>query len=207
MPLVAGRYPAFAYEWALDGQPNPPYRQSISRADIATGNGGAALAATTGVMAVVPLICQPGDVVSAIGVIVGTAAATPTHSWVALYTGVTSAATLIWQSADVTTGIPAGAQKFALSAGATIPAGGSYLAGGTPGSSGSSGGPVVLGVGIMFAAATMPKFDGMLGSSGFSFTGQVPLIQTAGSALAATAPATLSGIAASNGPVPYVVKF
>lgn len=205
MDLVAGRYPLYNTEWALDGQPNPPYRQSISRGDIATGNGGAALAAASGVMAVVPVVCHPGDIIGAIQLMVGTIAGTPTHSWVALYTGVTSSATLIGQSADVVGGMTLGVNKFTFSA---LP----YLVGGFPGTpqgagqaaSGPSGGPVVLGVGIMNAQTTAPKLDGMLGSSGYVIGNQLPMIQTVGSGLTTTAPATLAGIATSTGVVPYV---
>ena len=212
MDLAGGHFPQYNPDWVLDGSPSPDYRANMSRSAFSTGSGGATIAAGTGVMLVVPVVCMPGDVITAINVLLDTAAATQTHAFAALYTGITSSATLIYQSTDEgSTADSAGALSYSLGSGATTPAGGSYLVGGTGGTpqgaayTGTAGGkPIVLGVGLMWAASTMPKFAGALGSGANVFKNQLALAYTAGSSLTTAAPATLSGIAAKAGPVPYV---
>ena len=215
MDLAGGRYPQYNPGWVMDGQPSPPYRCSLGGEGllaISTGNGGTALAATTGKLAVIGVPCEPGDVITTIKLFLGTAAATQTHAWVALYTGVKAASTLIYQSTDEgSSADAAGVLSYSLGSGATTPAGGSYLVGGTGGTpqgaayTGTPGGqPIVLGVALMWAATTMPKFDGSPGSSGLSFGSQITPVQVVAGPFTATAPATLAGIAASNGCVPYV---
>ena len=195
--LIAGRYPAASEEWMLDGQPYPPYRQSISRRDIlSTG-----VTPTVATVCVYPMVFQAGDIIGAISIGVKTASATPTHGWAALYTGLTTASTLIIQSADNTSGFTptGGAQKFTFAT--------PYLVGGTPGSTGTTG-PVVLGVALYNSATTGGALDGMTGSSvagAVVLTGQLPFFFSVALSATATAPANLAGAAAAVGGVPYIV--
>jgi hypothetical protein len=201
--LVAGRYPLASEEWMLDGQPYPPYRQSISRRDITVST----ITIATTVMTVYPVVCQPGDIFGFISLLVKTATATPTHSWVALYNGTAATSTLLAQSADVTTGFTANALKLTLGTGAPV------LVGGVPGTTqgganpGGSSGPVILGVAI-YASGGSTVFDGMAGSAvagAVALTGQVPFASTVTVAATATAPATLAGVVAAVQGVPYIV--
>ena len=204
--LVAGRYPLASEEWMLDGAPYPPYRQSISRRDIlSTG-----VTPTVNTVCVYPMVFQAGDIIGAISVGVKTAtAATASHGWAALYTGLTTSSTLIVQSADNTSGFTptAGSQKFVL----TTP----YLVGGVPGTTqgaantGGSSGPVVLGVALYNSSSGAGgALDGMTGSSvagAVILTGQLPFFFSVALSATATAPANLSGAAAAVGGVPYIV--
>lgn len=200
--LASGRYPDSYEEWLLDGSPLPPYRQSISRRDITVSN--ISIASTK--LNVFPIVCQPGDIIGAVSLLVATATGTPSHSWVALYTGVGATATLIAQSADATGGFTANALKLALGTGAP------YLVGGSPGTAqgsantGGPSGPVILGLGI-YASGGATVYDGMAGSAiagAVAITGQVPLVSQLTIAATATAPATLAGIAAVVAGVPYI---
>lgn len=199
--LVAGRYALAEEEWMLDGQPLPPYRRSISRRDITVST--ISIASTT--LTVYPIVCQPGDLIGAVSLLVKTATATPTHSWVALYTGLTTASTLITQSADAVGGFTANALKLAL--------GTTYQVGGGPGGVAQGGpattasGATVLGLAI-YCSGGATVFDGMAGSAvagAVALTGQVPLAFTVTVAATATAPATLAGAVAAIQGVPYIV--
>lgn len=203
--LVAGRYPIASEEWMLDGQPYPPYRQSISRRDIlSTG-----VTPTVATVCVYPMVFQPGDIIGAISVGVKTASATPTHGWAAIYTGLLTTSTLISQSADNTSGFTptGGSQKFVLAT--------PVLVGGIPGTPQGSGaaapgtsGPIILGVALYNSATTGGALDGMTGSSvagAVVLTGQVPFFFSVALAATATAPANLAGAAAAVGGVPYIV--
>jgi hypothetical protein len=201
--LTGGRYPDSYEEWLLDGSPMPPYRQTMSRRDITVSTVSVASTAAT----VFPVVCQAGDVLGAVSLLVKTATATPTHSWVALYSGMATTSTLIAQSADVTTGFTANALKLSLGTGAP------YLVGGGPGTSqgsantGGASGPTILGVMIYNSGATGAIFDGMAGSAvagAVAITGQVPFVFSATVSATATAPATLSGFTATVNGVPYV---
>lgn len=194
MPLVAGRYPLASEEWMLDGQPMPPYRRTISRGDITVST--ISIASTA--MTLFPIVAQPGDIFGAVSLLVKTATATPTHSWAALYSGVAAASTLITQSADVTGGWAANAQKVSFAT--------PFLVGSAPGGTGNTG-PLVLGLAI-YASGGATVFDGMAGSAvagAVALTGQVPLVSSVTVAATATAPATLAGIAAAVQGVPYAV--
>ena len=202
--LVAGKYPLFFEEWALDGNPSQPYRQTISRRDIlATG-----VQLTSATLFVFPVVCQPGDIIGAVNIGVKTASATPTHGWAALYTGLGTSATLITQSADDTSGFhgSGASQKFTF----TTP----YQVGGFPGTpqgagaaaSGTSGAPVVLGLALYNSATTGATLDGMTGSSvagAVIVTGQVPMAVSVSLSATATAPSTLAGVTAATIGVPY----
>lgn len=200
--LVAGRYPLGYEEWLLDGSPLPPYRQTMSRRDITSSS--VSIASTTA--SVFPIVCQPGDLIGAISILVKTATGTPSHSWVALYTGMTTAATLIAQSADVTTGFVANASTLTLGTGAP------YQVGGGPGGVAQGGtasgpsGPVILGV-MIYASGGATVFDGMAGSAvagAVAHAGQIPFVFTATVSATATAPANLAGFVAGINGVPYI---
>jgi hypothetical protein len=204
--LASGRYPDSEEEWLLDGQPYPPYRRTISRRDITTGTGGAT-SGTTLLMSVFAVPVQVGDIFSFVSFLAGTAGATLTHSWVAIYNGVGTGAALLAQVADNTTatGWATGLQKLSLaSAVANI---GTV---GTPQGGGSAAivpnGAAVWGVAIYQSGTTLNKYDGMLGGSQTTgLTGQVPLFSTAASlAATGTAPAVLPTMTAAAGPIPYI---
>lgn len=138
-------------------------------------------ALATGVMTSVPLDLEAGDTVTSLSVVVGaTAAGTPTHFFLALYdTSATPA--LLGQSADQTSTAMAAdsVQTIALATPVKISKSGTYR------------------VGIMSAAATPPSLLGTLGAKPI-LTGQTALAQTSGSALTATAPATIATPAATR---------
>jgi len=192
--LASARYPQAYEEWMLDGQPGQPYRSNFSRRATLLAAG---LAATAGTGFMVPVVCQQGDVISSITIGVKTATSSGTiHGWAALYTGLTTAATLIAQSADDTSGFhgSGAAQTFTIA---------SHLVGTDPGTTGTSG-PVVLGVLLYNEGTTGGVLDALGQGSeavagGVYITGQVPLLFTKASMSAgATAPATLSGFAAAT---------
>src|SRR5579859_4053376 len=112
--LTEGRYAYAEEEWLLDGQPNPPYRRTISRRDIASGSTGLAL--TQAQLFVYAIPVQAGDIFSFVSILAKTATATPTHSWAAMYNGTGATAALLAQSADATGGFAAGANKLQLAA-------------------------------------------------------------------------------------------
>jgi hypothetical protein len=181
-------------DWMLDGKPAQPYRTNVSRRGTLLAAG---LTATSGTGFVVPVVCQQGDSFTSITIGVKTAtSSTPTHGWAALYTGCTTADTLIAQSADDTSGFhgSASAQTFTIA---------SHLIGTDPGSTGSSG-PLVLGVLIYNEGGAGGVVEAIGQGSeavagGVYITGQVPLLFTKASMSAgATAPATLSGFAAAT---------
>lgn len=196
--LTSGRYPDTFEEWMLDGKPAQPYRTTISRRDIlSTG-----VTPTVNAVCVYPVVVQQGDIIGAVSIGVKTAtAATASHGWAALYTGLTTADTLIVQSADDTSGFHGSAslQKFVL----TTP----YTVGTNPGTTGTNG-PVVLGVALYNSSSGAGgALDGMTGSSvagGILVAGQVPMGFSASLAATATAPANLSGFTALTGGVPYI---
>jgi len=206
MDLGGGKYPAYEEEWLLDGSPLTPNRRTISRRDIATGSTG--LAVTQAQLFVYPVTVQAGDVFDFATILVKTATATPTHSWVALYNGVGASATLQAQSADVTGGFAVGANKLQLGSVVSnigtqgIPQGPS-----TPAI--VPAGPAVWGVAVYNSGATGAALDGMPGgqvAGEIAVTGQIPFVSQVALAATATAPATLAGIAAVIGTgVPYVL--
>jgi hypothetical protein len=182
-------------EWLLDGKPSQPYRSNFSRRGTLLAAG---ITMTADTAYVVPVVCQQGDIITSITIGVKTAtSSTPTHGWAAIYTGLTTAATLISQSADDTSGFhgSTSAQTFTL----TTP----YLVGTDPGTTGASG-PLVLGVALYNNGGAGGVLDALGQGSeavagGVYVTGQVPLLFTKASTSAgATAPATLSGFAAAT---------
>lgn len=210
--LASGRYPDTSEDWLLDGSPLPPYRQTISRRAINSGSTGVKLTATvtaTTVLAVYPVVVQPGDIFSFITVLVD---AIPTgtiaHSWAALYNGVATGSALLAQSADATGGFTIGALKLAL--GSTVANIGTV---GTPQGGGTAaivpGGPTVWGVALYSPGATTGALlDGQVGGSVaglVGLTGQVPMVSTGTITAGATAPSVLPTMTAAATGVPYVL--
>lgn len=203
--LVQGRYPIADEEWLLDGSPYPPYRRTISRRDISAGSGGIALTQAT--LFVYPVTVQAGDIFNFVSILVKTATATPTHSWVAVYNGIAATSALLAQSADVTTGFPTGASKLQL--GSTIANSGTI---GTPQGPGTAAvvntGPVIWGVALYNSGATGAVADGAAGGNvagSIAVTGQAAMALSVALAATATAPATLAGLAALAGGTPYAL--
>ena len=204
--LASGRYPDSEEEWLFDGQPSPPFRRTISRRDIASGTTGLALTQANLFVYAIPV--QPGDIFNFVSFLAKTATATPTHSWVALYNGVATTSALLAQSADVTTGFVANANKIQLaSTVANIPTVGTPQGGGTAAIVPS--GPAVWGVALYNSGATGAVLDGAPGGNvagAVAVTGQLPLIFGGALAATATAPATLAGVAAIVGTgTPYIL--
>lgn len=203
--LAGGRYPDSEEEWLLDGQPSPPYRRTISRRDITTGSTGIALTQAT--LFVYAVTVQAGDIFDYVSFLCKTATATPTHSWAALYNGMSTTAALLAQSADATGGFAAGANKLQL--GSVVSNIGTV---GTPQGPSTPAivaqGPAVWGVALYNSGATGAVIDGMSGGNvagSIALTGQLALAMSASLAATATAPATLSGLTALAGATPYVV--
>ena len=195
--LVSGKFPQYYEEWLLDGQPAQPFRSNFSRRATLLAAG---LTATADTGYVVPVVVQQGDVISKITIGVKTAtSSTPTAGFGALYTGLTTAATLIAnsQAANDTSGFhgAASAQTF------TLPT--PYLVGAAPGSTGTNG-PLVLGVLLYNNGGAGGVLDALGQGSeavagGVYITGQIPLLFTQASLGGLTAaPSTLSGFAAAT---------
>ncbi|MFF3310485.1 hypothetical protein [Streptomyces sp. NPDC002952] len=130
-------------------------------------------AAASGVMCSVALYLQDGDTISNLTFIsAGTAAATPTNYFVALYNG---AGTLLAQSADQLTAAWAAdtAKTIPLATAQKITKSGIYYAA------------------LSIAASTVPTLVGTIGAKPV-LTGEGNLAQTSGSSLTGTAPATIA---------------
>jgi hypothetical protein len=208
--LISGRYPDYYNEWLLDGQPTPPYRQSISRGDI---TGAAVTGAATQVPYLVGVCAEPGDVFGYVSFGIGTLAGTAgASSFVVVYSAMptaSAAATVLGVSAVTT--FTAGANKIALSSLVVVGATDYTPQGSAPAS--LQNGPVVLGVAIVEAwTTTASQFDGMSGGKS-AFKGlignQLPLA-TQLPTLSGTPPTigTSSGTtvtAPSTGVLPYVI--
>lgn len=207
--LTAGRYALAEEEWVLDGMPLPPYRRTISRRDIASSF--AMPAGTTLNVFAVPV--QAGDIFNYVSFLTGTAGATLTHSWVAVYAGVATGAALLAQVADSTTatGWAATAQKLQLQSAVN-----DVAQPGTP--QGPAGGPgswpltaaapAVWGIAVYQSGTTGNTFDGMPSSAiagAVALTGQPSMYSTGTLAATGTAPAVLPTMTAAVGKVPYLV--
>jgi hypothetical protein len=161
------------------------YRANMRRLDATADTG----ALTTQVMTSVPMYLRRGDVVTNISVRSGaTAAGTPTNYWFALYSSAATPA-LLGQTADqLTAAWGATTNKtLPLASPVTITADGVYW------------------VAIMVKATTVPTLVGAstTASAGIT-TGEKNLAQTSGSALVATAPATIASPTAAA-TVPLVI--
>lgn len=145
------------------------------------------VALVTEVMTSVPIYLHAGDVVTNLSFRSGaTAAGTPVNWWFALYSDAATPA-LLAQSADQTsTAWAANTTKtLALASAYTVPKSGIYWAA------------------IMVKATTVPTLLGACAAPAI-VTGERNLSQSSGSALAATAPATIATPTAKQF-VPYVV--
>lgn len=147
------------------------YRQNLPRFGLTS----VAIAATA-VMTNAKVFLSAGDVITNIGFTSGgTAGATMTAWWVALYD---DAATpnLLRQSADQTSGAIAANTNFtlALSSAYTVPRSGIYRAA------------------IMVAASTVPTLLGVSAAKAGLVTGESAVSQSSGSGLSTTAPSTVA---------------
>jgi hypothetical protein len=210
MDLGGGKYPAYEEEWLLDGSPLTPNRRTINRRDIASGSSGLAVAATT-ILTVFPVPVQVGDVFDFVSFLIAVAGGTLTHSWVAVYNGMSAGAALLAQSTDNTTstGWAVGAQKIQLASVVSnigtqgIPQGPS-----SPAIVASA--PAVWGVGVYQSGTTVNLFDAMPGSGAangaVAVAGQLPMVTKAATiAATGTAPAVLPAMTPGNGAVPYLL--
>lgn len=177
-----------AYGTMVPASPTQFYRATQPRVglyDSASDAGNLAL--TTQVMTSVPILLAAGDVVTNLSFVSGaTAAGTPTNWWFALYdTSATPA--LIAQTADQTTAAWAAftVQTKALTAAYSVPKTGVYWAA------------------IHVKATAVPTLLGSVAVKPI-VTGERNLAQTSGSALVATAPATIATPAVANF-APYCV--
>lgn len=145
------------------------------------------VALVTEVMTSVPIYLHAGDVVTNLSFRSGaTAAGTPLNWWFALYSDAATPA-LLAQTADQTTTAWAANTTMtkALASAYTVPKSGIYWAA------------------IMVKATTVPTLLGCVAAPAI-VTGERNLSQSSGSALAATAPATIATPTAKQF-VPYVV--
>ena len=116
--LVRGRYNVTNPVWSYLGQPTNATQSDIPSRTNATVLGLASLAdtaaaLTTAVCTAVPVPVEYGDVISKITVIVGaTAASVPVNAFAALYTGVATTPVLIGQSTDITSSAIAASAAF-----------------------------------------------------------------------------------------------
>jgi hypothetical protein len=177
-----------AYATMVPSSPSTFWRASQPRVglyDSASDSGSVAL--TTQVMTSVPIYLAAGDVITNVSVRSGaTAAGTPTNWWFALYdTSATPA--LLAQTADQTTTAWAAftTKTVALATAQTITKSGVYW------------------VGIHVKATTVPSLIGSIAVAPI-VTGERNLAQTSGSALTATAPATIATPTVAQF-APYVV--
>jgi len=198
--LVAGRYPVADETWIQDGSPTPPDRHGLVKPSGA-GNGGMTMVTTT--LYVFPFVAQAGDIYRFVRFIVKTqAAATPAHSWAAVYNGVATGAALLGQTADVTAGWAAGLQNLALS-----PVAANSGTVGTPQGPSTAAivpsGAALWGLAMYFSGSGTGNILDAAAAAG-SLAGeqlrstQAPLCSTATVTATATAPAVLPTMAAAS---------
>jgi hypothetical protein len=185
MALVRGRYPVTNPSHLLNGanlqaasgsnssvrSTLPDHRYAISDTAVLT----------TQVMSSYAIALEAGDVVTNISFKSGaTAAGTPTNWWFALYSSAATPALLAQTADQLTAAWAANTTKtLALATAQLITTPGVYF------------------ISVMVKATTPPSLIGMnLGVTGAAtgvLTGAATLAQTSGSALVATAPATITG--------------
>lgn len=162
------------FEFQNVADPSSPdtfYRSNLPRWGVTS----VAIAATA-VMTNAKIYLRAGDVITNIGFTTGgTAGATMTAWWVALYDDSATPA-LLRQSADQTNGAIAANTNFtlALASTYTVPRNGIYRAA------------------IMVAASTVPTLLGVTAAKAGLVTGESALAQSSGSGLSTTAPATVA---------------
>lgn len=202
--LVSGGYPQHSPMWAALGnvsnetQANIPGRSNL---EFGIGQWVDGALAGTGVACAVAVPIDAGTVVKRITLFTGaTAASTPTHAWAALYSGIATPALIGTQSTDsTTTGIGASGLYQPSITSYTIkpadcPNGYIYVA-------------------VCITASTVPTAWGLTTPTAVNYQGltgsttpaavQPMYAATSGSALGATAPATLT--LASKAVAPVVV--
>lgn len=161
--------------WLLAGQPSGVRNQNMDQIDLTSD----LAALTTQIMLSVAVPVQAGELISNISFMSGaTGAGTPTNWWFALYSSAATPA-LLAQSADQTTTAWAAAtvKTLALATSQRITASGFVYAA------------------VMVKATTVPTLQGKslaVASSAGAILGSPILAQTSGSALVATAPATIA---------------
>ena len=203
--LVSGRFGQLNPWWNIMGQPvnatqsDIPARSDLEYLGINTLTDTAA-ALTSGTITVVPVPVDPGTTITKIDVLVGaTAASTPTHSFAVLYSGLNSAAPAkLQQSTDGTTAAIAASGTFTFS-----------LAGYTVQPADVPNGYLWVGVSVTGTAvpslitaggtiATAAQYAYYTNTFGGSSTGVAALAAHFGSAVGATAPATISSVSAQT---------
>lgn len=199
--LTDGRYPQFNPLWAMLGQ-----LTNVAQSDIPARTNAEAFSlstlvdsalAATGVGCFVPVPVDPGTVISKVSVVAGaTAEATGTHSFAAIYSGIATPA-LIGQSADQT-----GAAYVAASAVASWTLSTPQLITSALAPNG------YIYAGVCVTAGTIPTVASIAAPTavGYQWFTNSPLFfaATAGSALAATAAATIASPSART-PAPILV--
>lgn len=190
--MTKKRGDAFHRDFLLQGSPasSATYQENMRRTEVSSA---AVVVGASGIMTSVAIPLQAGDIVTSITFRSGTTAANgPTAWWFALYSNATTPA-LLAQTADQTTGAFAASTTFtkALSAAQQISVSGIYYA-----------------AFCMTVSTTMPTLSGTvlphLDLSTGLLTTEKFLSASSGSALGATAPATIASVTKLVG-VPYVV--
>ncbi|MFE3452387.1 hypothetical protein ACFXJ8_26035 [Nonomuraea sp. NPDC059194] len=175
---VHGRYTGLVREdlgWLSSGASRPSQDAVFHRANLPRAPLGDQAALTSGVMTSVPLYLSAGDLVTNLTFISGgTAAATPTNYWFALYSTASTPA-LLAQTADQLTAAWAAdtAKTLALASAYRVVTSGIYWAA------------------VMVAAGTPPTLMGAMGAKPV-LSGENNLAVTSGSSLTTTAPATIA---------------
>ena len=210
--LVTGRFGQLNPWWNAVGQPTNatqtdiPARSNLEYLGI-NGLADTAAALASGVVTVVAVPVDPGTVISKLSVVVGaTAASTPTHSFAAIYSGLNSAApALLKQSTDgLTAAIAASARfDFTLSAAYTIQPG--DAPNGYIWAAVSVTGTAVPSLATVDSGATAAQYAWFTNTLGGSSTGVAAFCATFGSAVAGTAPATITSVTkATTAPVVFL---
>lgn len=192
MPLTRGRYPvdaalqSFLGKTAATSNATAPVRSNLEFPVYSGALADTAASLTSGVLTAVPVPVDIGQVVTKISVLVGaTPASTPTHSFAAIYSGTTvTSPPLIGQSTDGTTAVMAASTRFDF----TLT---------TPTAISSTQAPNgFIYVGISVTGTAVPSLittPAGAAAGQYRWMTNTPLYfsQTAGSALAGTAAATL----------------
>lgn len=176
MPLVRGRYPVTDPQWTIAGKPGGMYRQNVQRQHVISD---AAAGLTTQIMLSAALHLEAGDLVTNLSLSSGaTAAVTPTNWWFALYDD-SATPVLLAQTADQLAAAWAAntVKTLPLATPQLITRGGIYYAA------------------VMVKATTVPSLVGvatLAAGTAAWIAGEKTLAQSSGSALVATAPATIA---------------
>lgn len=196
--LVGGKWPLSnvwlaAHGLANNVQSNVPARSNLEYLGFSTLTDGAL--AGSGVACAVPVPCDPGFVITYVSIVVGaTAASTPTHGAVGIYSGIATPALLANSADTTTTAIPASAVfAYTLSSAylvkpADVPNGFLYVSVTGTGTAIQTAAAISVPTAVgyqWFTSSTTPKGNSPVGWS-----------VTHGSALNGTMPATIATPAA-----------